>query len=88
MITGTFTAAGQVSETMDVNDGFTAVLTGTFTGRVAVEVSVDGAGARYGVAGTLHEAGVFLGDLIGLAKVRLRCTGLDHGQITYDLTGV
>lgn len=50
-VSGTFTAAGQVSAAVDTDEGATVVLTGDYIGWVAVEISVDGAGARWAPAG-------------------------------------
>ena len=84
-VSGTFTAAGQVSAAVDTDEGATVVLTGDYIGWVAAEISVDGAGARWAPAGTIEQESAMLVAVAGVAKIRLKCTRLNSGTIAYDM---
>jgi hypothetical protein len=80
-----FTAVGQVSSAVDTDEGATVVLTGDYIGWVAVEISVDGSGARWAPAGTIEQAVAMLVAVAGMSKIRLKCARLTSGSIGYDM---
>mgnify|MGYP001204066147 CR=1 FL=1 len=85
VVSGTFTAAGQVSDAVDTSAGASIVLSGSYTGRVTAEISCDGAGARYAPAGTMEQVSAMTVTVAGQCKIRLRCAQLSTGAIAYDL---
>ena len=84
-VSGVFTAVGQVSAAVDTDEGANIVLSGDYIGWVAVEMSCDGAGARWAAAGTIEQASAMLVAAAGVCKLRLKCTRLTSGTIAYDL---
>jgi len=85
VVSGTFTAVGQVSDAVDTTAGANIVLSGSYTGWVTVEMSCDGSGARYAPAGTIEQAVAMTVMVAGQCKIRLRCARLSTGAIAYDL---
>lgn len=85
VVSGTFTAVGQVSNAVDTTAGASIVLSGSDTGWVMVEMSCDGSGARYAPAGTIGPGRAVTVMVAGQCKIRLRCARLSTGAIAYDL---
>lgn len=84
-VSGTFTAAGQVSAGIDATNGALIAVSGSFAGTVEVQVSID-AGTSWHVAGTLDAKGIWplFGDGVP-QTTRLVCHTLSAGTVGYQV---